>query len=185
MTGVTGYIGYQTLVLALRRGYRVRAVIRKQTSLIDLKRNPIVADGLNQGRLDVVVLPDFLENDAFLRHLQGITTIIHLASPLSFSVIYNSGLITCLVLTLLYQATDFLEGIVKPAVDMVTNVLDAANRTPSIRRVVLTSSCRKLSGKYFTQEADLNLRRDTHSLLMEYESRHGEAVHWYDLAIFH
>ncbi|KAJ5744907.1 NAD(P)-binding protein [Penicillium manginii] len=123
MTGVTGYIGYQTLVLALRRGYRVRAVIRKQTSLIDLKRNPIVADGLNQGRLDVVVLPDFLENDAFLRHLQGITTIIHLASPLSFS------------------ATDFLEGIVKPAVDMVTNVLDAANRTPSIRRVVLTSSC--------------------------------------------
>ncbi|CAG7933494.1 unnamed protein product [Penicillium olsonii] len=123
ITGVTGYIGYQTLVLALERGYHVRAVTRKQSSLIDLKKNPIIAGCLDQGRLDVVTIPDFLENDTFLKHLEGITTIIHLASPLAFS------------------ATNFVEGVVKPAVNMVTTVLDAANRTPSIRRVVLTSSC--------------------------------------------
>ncbi|KAJ5273168.1 NAD(P)-binding protein [Penicillium angulare] len=123
ITGVTGYIGYQTLILALQRGYRVRAAIRRQSSIIDLKRNPTIASSLEQGKLDIVIISDFLKEDAFFQHLNGITVIVHLASPLAFS------------------AEDFVGGIVKPAVDMVTTVLEAAARTPSVHRVVLTSSC--------------------------------------------
>lgn len=141
ITGVTGYIGYQTLILALKKGYRVRAVIRKQSSITDLKRNPIVAASLDQGRLDIVVISDFLKQDAFLQYLNGITAIVHIASPLGFSVIYDFSLISYRVLMFSEQAEDFVEGIVKPAVDMVTAILEAAARTPSIRRVVLTSSC--------------------------------------------
>ncbi|KAJ5344680.1 NAD(P)-binding protein [Penicillium brevicompactum] len=123
ITGVTGYIGFQTLILALERGYFVRAVVRSESSIDELKRTPAVAESLDKAKLDIVVIPDFLEHGAFLRHLDGITAIIHLASPLSFS------------------AEDLIEGIVKPAVSMVTTVLEAAARSPSIRRVVLTSSC--------------------------------------------
>ncbi|PYI12201.1 NAD(P)-binding protein [Aspergillus sclerotiicarbonarius CBS 121057] len=123
ITGATGYIGFQTLVQTLQRGYSVRAVVRNEASIADLRRAPIVANSLDQGRLEVVVILDFLKKDAFTEHLNGITSIIHLASPLGFS------------------ADDFIEGIIKPAVSMVTAVLEAAAQVQSVRRVVVTSSC--------------------------------------------
>ncbi|PWY86401.1 NAD(P)-binding protein [Aspergillus sclerotioniger CBS 115572] len=123
ITGATGYIGFQTLVLALQRGYSVRAVVRKEASIAELSRAPIIANSLDQGQLEIVVIPDFLKKDAFIGHLDGITSIIHLASPLGFST------------------DDFVEGIIKPAVSMVTAVLEAATHVQSVRRVVVTSSC--------------------------------------------
>ena len=36
ITGITGYIGFQTLVLALERGYAVRGVVRSDASIVDL-----------------------------------------------------------------------------------------------------------------------------------------------------
>jgi uncharacterized protein YbjT (DUF2867 family) len=83
---VTGYIGYQTLNHALKRGYRVRAVVRRQSSIEELKRNPIIADRLTQEKLDFVVISDFLKQDVFLEFLDGVTAIVHIASPLAILV---------------------------------------------------------------------------------------------------
>jgi nucleoside-diphosphate-sugar epimerase len=39
------------------------------------------------------------------------------------------------------QAEDYERAIISPAVDMVTVVLEAAAKTPSVQRVIITSSC--------------------------------------------
>ncbi|KAJ5822549.1 NAD-dependent epimerase/dehydratase [Penicillium robsamsonii] len=124
ITGVTGYIGFKTLTIALERGYRVRAVVRNERNINELKnKSTRIAQSLDQEQLQFVVIPNFLESDAIFKVLGGITVIIHLASPLAI------------------ETDDYDIGIVKPAISMVTTVLEAATRVTSIRRVVLTSSC--------------------------------------------
>ncbi|OQE34778.1 hypothetical protein PENCOP_c015G01553 [Penicillium coprophilum] len=124
ITGVTGYIGFKTLIFALERAYRVRAVVRSERDINDLKhKSTRIARSLDQEQLQFVVIPNFLESDAIFKVLEGITVIIHLASPLAI------------------ETDDYDVGIVKPAISMVTTVLEAANRVTSIRRVILTSSC--------------------------------------------
>ena len=83
---MTKYISYQRLILALKRGYRVRAVVRRQSSIEDLKRNPIIADRLTQERLDFVVVSVFPKQDVFLQCLDRVTAIVRIASPLAISV---------------------------------------------------------------------------------------------------
>ncbi|PYH88159.1 hypothetical protein BO71DRAFT_282926, partial [Aspergillus ellipticus CBS 707.79] len=84
ITGVTGYIGFQTLVLALIRSHYVRAVVRSESNICDLKRKSmIITESVEQGRLEFAVVPDFLEKDAIFNALDSISVIIHLASPLA------------------------------------------------------------------------------------------------------
>ncbi|CAG8007129.1 unnamed protein product [Penicillium salamii] len=120
---VSGYIGFQTLTLALERGYHVRAIVRKSLDIENLKRSPLIATSLQEERLEIITVPDFFKKDAFFECLNGIHVIIHLASPLAL------------------ETDDYDADIVKPAVSMVTTVLEAASRTSSVRRVILTSSC--------------------------------------------
>ncbi|CAI7601984.1 unnamed protein product [Penicillium glandicola] len=124
ITGVTGYIGFKTLTIALERGYRVRAVVRSEQNINHLKdKSTTITQSLDRDQLQFVVIPNFLESNAIFKSLEGITVIIHLASPLAI------------------ETEDYDSGIVKPAISMVTNVLEAASRVTSIRRVILTSSC--------------------------------------------
>ncbi|KAJ5519374.1 NAD-dependent epimerase/dehydratase [Penicillium expansum] len=124
ITGVTGYIGFKTLTIALERGYHVRAVVRSERNINELKeKSAIIAESIDQEQLEFVVIPNFLESDAIFKSLEGITVIIHLASPLAI------------------EADDYEVGIVKPTISMVTSVLEAATRVSTIRRVILTSSC--------------------------------------------
>ncbi|KAJ5598674.1 hypothetical protein N7537_008758 [Penicillium hordei] len=124
ITGVTSYIGFKTITIALARGYRVRAVVRSERNISELKeKSTIIAQSLDQEQLRFVVIPQFLETDAIFKSLEGIPVIIHLASPLAI------------------ETDDYDVGIVKPAISMVTTVLEAATRVTSIRRVILTSSC--------------------------------------------
>ncbi|CAI7591667.1 unnamed protein product [Penicillium bialowiezense] len=123
ITGVSGYIGFQTLTLALQRGYHVRAIIRKSSDIDDLNKSPVISASLQQARLEIVVIPDFFKKDALFECMDGINIIIHLASPMAL------------------ETDDYDAEIIKPAVSMVTTVLKAASRTSSVRRVILTSSC--------------------------------------------
>ncbi|KAJ6031016.1 NAD-dependent epimerase/dehydratase [Penicillium herquei] len=123
ITGVSGYIGFQTLTLALERDYHVRAIVRKSSDIEFLKRSPAIATSLEKKQLEIAIVPDFLNKDAFFESLNGINVIIHLASPLAI------------------ETEDYDADIIKPAVSMVTTVLEAAARVSSVRRVILTSSC--------------------------------------------
>lgn len=87
MTGVTGYIGFQTLTIALERGYSVCAIVRRQRDVVSLRtKSPLIATREDQGRLAFAIIPNLLDTGAILQHLDGITAIIHLASPLGSQV---------------------------------------------------------------------------------------------------
>ncbi|KAK7960474.1 3-beta hydroxysteroid dehydrogenase [Apiospora saccharicola] len=124
ITGITGYIGFQTLIIALERGYSVRGVVRNGSNIASLRsKSDLVASSEADGTLDFAVIPDILQKDVLTNTLKDVRTIIHIASPLAT------------------QADDYDAEIIQPAVNMVTAVLEAASATPSVRRVVITSSC--------------------------------------------
>lgn len=105
------------------------------------EKSTIIAESIDQEQLEFVVIPNFLESDAIFKSLEGITVIIHLASPLAIEVIYAQRTGYFSRLTFFWQADDYEVGIVKPTISMVTSVLEAATRVSTIRRVILTSSC--------------------------------------------
>ncbi|KAK7909210.1 hypothetical protein PG985_015088 [Apiospora marii] len=124
ITGITGYIGFQTLTIALERGYNVRGVVRSESSIASLRsKSDLISRSEADGTLDFAIIPYFLQKDMITSTLNDIRTIVHIASPLAT------------------QADDYDAEIIQPAVSMVTVVLEAAAATPSVRRVVITSSC--------------------------------------------
>ena|ERR1700753_2721329 len=85
ITGVSGYIGFKTLVLALERGFKVRAVIRKAGQGKKLESHGRVAP--HARNVQWVLIPDLSKTDSFDPHLEGgVTGIIHVASPLANEV---------------------------------------------------------------------------------------------------
>ncbi|KAL3490105.1 NAD(P)-binding protein [Aspergillus germanicus] len=123
ITGVSGYVGFKTLLISLSRGYAIRALVRKDSHVTDLQNHSAaVAAALKSGQLEVAIVPDFLDQETIYTALQGITVIIHIASPLAV------------------QTEKYQEEIIQPAISMVTTFLEAAARVPTVRRVVVTSS---------------------------------------------
>ncbi|EHK42412.1 hypothetical protein TRIATDRAFT_310002 [Trichoderma atroviride IMI 206040] len=112
ITGVTGYIGFKVLRIALAQGYRVRGVVRKEEQISKIKSHPLM-DGLIGG-VEFVVIPDMGKAGAFDPVLDGISAIIH--------------------------TDDYIRDIVQPPLDMESSLLKSALNTPSVRRVVITSS---------------------------------------------
>ncbi len=80
ITGVSGYIGFKTLVLALEGGFKVRAIIRKSEQAKKLESHGRVAP--HTKNLQWVIIPDLSKADSFDPHLKGgVTGILHVASP--------------------------------------------------------------------------------------------------------
>ncbi|RDW73569.1 hypothetical protein BP6252_07476 [Coleophoma cylindrospora] len=120
ITGVSGYIGFKTMIIALEAGHQVRAVIRRHEQASRLTVHPRVQDYVS--RLEFVVVPDLARTAAFDPILTNVVGILHLASPLAI------------------ETDDFEKDIVQAAIGVTNSVLKAAKRHPSIRRVVMTSS---------------------------------------------
>ncbi|KAH8199210.1 hypothetical protein TruAng_006616 [Truncatella angustata] len=111
ITGITGYIGFKTLLLALEKGYRVRGAVRNSRNISELlSKSPFLRQGQEQGQLDFAVIPDFFNLESWVKELDSIRTVIHLASPLAI------------------ECDDYETGIIEPAISMVTTVLEAAAR---------------------------------------------------------
>ena len=124
ITGATGHLGYRTLVLALEAGYSVRAAVRSQAKAKEILAAPSIKT-LDPGpKLDFVYIPDIIADGAYDDALSGVKAIIHIASP------FNS----CL------SAEDYERDIITPAVKGSTNILKAAAKEPSVKRIVVTSS---------------------------------------------
>ena len=85
ITGVSGYIGFKTLILALEAGFNVRAVIRKPEQAEKLSSHKRVAPFAQN--LEFCIIPDLSVTEAFDAHLQGVTGLLHIASPLAIPVI--------------------------------------------------------------------------------------------------
>ncbi|MGL5139497.1 MAG: NAD-dependent epimerase/dehydratase family protein, partial [Beijerinckiaceae bacterium] len=138
VTGITGFIASHAVSQLLARGYEIAGTAR---SVAAARSNPRLM-GL-PGAAERLSLheADLLLADGFDTAFAGAGTVFHMASPYSL------------------EAKDAQRDLVDPAVKGTVHVLEACRRTPSVRRVVLTSSMAAVTdepdGRVLT-EADWN-----------------------------
>ncbi|KAK4929018.1 hypothetical protein LTR49_004215 [Elasticomyces elasticus] len=136
ITGVSGYVGFKTLILALEAGFTVRAVIRKAEQASKLQAYARVAPHMDN--LQWVVIADLSDTHSFIPHLVDVTGILHIASPVAIEVLFIPEPDRYEANPL--QSGDYDRDIIDPASNMTLSILNAAHRSPSIKRVVITSS---------------------------------------------
>lgn len=120
LTGGTGHVGYATVIEALRAGYKVRAVIRRESSIAEMKATKSVQPYL--ANLAFINVNDMTVDGAFDKAVKGVDYIVHIASPLP------------------QPSEDYEASIVQPAIRGTIGILKSALKEPSVRRVVITSS---------------------------------------------
>ncbi|KAK4153253.1 putative NADPH-dependent methylglyoxal reductase GRP2 [Chaetomidium leptoderma] len=127
ITGATGFVGSSTLLHLLRAGYRVRAAVRSEAKIESVLARPQI-QALNPGsRLTFAIVPDITVPGAYDDAVEEATHVIHIASPLA-----SGGNAVPL--------SEHERRFIYPAVRGTLNMLEAADRAGSVRRVVITSS---------------------------------------------
>ncbi|NP_001289243.1 CAD protein [Pyrus x bretschneideri] len=119
VTGASGYIASWLVKLLLQRGYTVKASIRDPND--PTKTEHLHALDGAQDRLQLFKA-NLLEEGSFDSAVEGCEGVFHTASPF-----YN-------------DVTDPKAELLEPAVKGTLNVLNSCVKSPSIKRVVLTSS---------------------------------------------
>ena len=126
LTGATGFIGFRTLVEALRAGYHVRAAVRNEGGIQKIKAADSIKPYL--GQLNFALVPDILKEDAYYEAVKGVDYIIHLASPTTN-------------LDPIPSEEEYDEVLIQPAVQGTMNMLSAASKySPTTKRIVITAS---------------------------------------------
>jgi nucleoside-diphosphate-sugar epimerase len=143
ITGATGHIGYRVLAFALESGYRCRITSRSLSSLERLKSLTSTApyfgttptnNNTTPGASDIefVVVSDILVPGAFDDAVKGVDFVIHLAAPIP---------------TPEAMGKHWKEFFYEPAVRGTVGILESAAKSPSVKRVVITSSTAAVGGK--------------------------------------
>jgi nucleoside-diphosphate-sugar epimerase len=122
LTGATGLIGFRVLGELLKGDYRVRITVRSEEKARTVFSNPVI-ERLSPGdRLMSTIVTDVTADGAFDQAMQDATYVIHVGSPVPV------------------PGYDPLDQIWKPTVDGTANLLGAALKFSSIKRVIITSS---------------------------------------------
>ncbi|CAG9990100.1 unnamed protein product, partial [Clonostachys byssicola] len=135
ITGVSGHIGCRVLAEALASGHRVRAVLRKESQMAKIKAVASVQPYLSQ--LELVLIPDVTVPGAFDTVADGLWAIIHVASP-TFSGFGEVNVSE-------FCSTSWC---------VTQSVLHFAANTPSVKRVVITSSISAIIPFFDTAQHD-------------------------------
>ena len=119
VTGANGFIGQHCVAVLLEHGYHVVGTVRS-TSKADLVRKTHSA----HPNLDLVVVEDITSAQCYLAALRSTSpsAIFHVAAPFH------------------YNASDFEQDLMIPAVRGSTAILQAAAEMKSVKRVVHTNS---------------------------------------------
>ena len=127
ITGVTGHLGFKTLLDALEAGYHVRAAVRsKSKAEVITSNSTFKAANIPEGQLSFVIVPDLTVPGAYDEAVKDVKYAIHIASPITTG-------------SKLTQA-QFKEYFIKPAVQGTIGMLESAAKSPSVHRIVITSS---------------------------------------------
>jgi nucleoside-diphosphate-sugar epimerase len=122
VTGGSGFIGLYVVRGLLEKGDFVNTTVRSLKNLSKCK--PLLE--MQQkfpGRLTLFEA-DLMKNESFLPAMKGCDVVYHVASPFLVPQQIKNGLKEC----------------VEPALQGTQNVLMSANKTESVKRIVLTSS---------------------------------------------
>ncbi|EGG16189.1 NAD-dependent epimerase/dehydratase family protein [Cavenderia fasciculata] len=136
VTGAAGYLGSNIVHDLLVKGYSVRACVRDHTNEAKIAHLKAFKDA---DRLLSFVSAD-LESADYLSLIKDVTYIIHTATPF------------------IHVSPDPENDIVKPAIAGTLSVLKAAALTPSVKKVVVTSSCGAI-----VNSIDPHLKSDTYT----------------------
>ncbi len=126
VTGATGYVAGRLVEKLLSEGKTVHAAVRNPNDKKKTKYLDELAAKL-PGNIKYFKA-DLLDEGAYDEGMKGCELVYHTASPFVRNV------------------TDPQKDLVDPAKKGTRNVLEAANRTESVKRVVVTSSCASIYG---------------------------------------
>jgi nucleoside-diphosphate-sugar epimerase len=126
VTGGTGYIGAWVTKKLLERGYTVRLTVRDKSRTDKYTYLQEISDK-SEGNLELWEA-DLLKMGSYDEAAKGANAIIHMASPFTL------------------RFKDPIKDLIEPAVNGTKNVLEAANKSQTVKRIVLTSSVAAVHG---------------------------------------
>ena len=121
VTGGTGYVASWIIKKLLEQGSVVNATVRDPANIQKVGHLTALAEA-SDGQLKLFK-SDLLDSGSFDEAMRGCELVIHTASPF-----FVTGI------------KDPQEQLIRPAREGTRNVLESANRTSTVKRVVLTSS---------------------------------------------
>ena len=130
VTGASGFIATHIVKLLLEKGYRVRGTVR---SLKNEKKVAPLRNLAPNSKFEIeLVEADLMNEESWLKAVQGCTYVFHTASPVPLYVPKNE------------------DEIVRPAVNGTLYVFKACvQEGVAVKRVVLTSSLAAIAGEKF------------------------------------
>jgi nucleoside-diphosphate-sugar epimerase len=134
VTGGTGYLASWIIKMLLEEGINVNATVRDPLDVQKVEHLTALTKA-SAGKLKLFKA-DLLDFGSFDEPMQGCELVIHTASPFFITRSKNPE-----------------EELIRPAKEGTRNVLETAKRTPTVKRVVLTSSNAAIYG----DNADIKL----------------------------
>jgi nucleoside-diphosphate-sugar epimerase len=134
VTGGSGYMASWIVKMLLEEGINVNATVRDPLDVRKVEHLTTLAK-TSAGKLKLFKA-DLLDSGSFDMPMEGCELVMHTASPF-----------------FLTRAKNPQEELIRPAKEGTRNVLEAVKRTPTVKRVVLTSSAAAIYG----DNADIKL----------------------------
>ena len=126
VTGGTGYIGAWVVKGLLENGHTIRLTVRNKRHKVKYQFLSDIANA-SEGTLEIWEA-DLMKAGSFDEAAKGCDLIAHIASPFILKV------------------KDAQKDLIDPAVKGTVNVLEAANKSRTVKKVVLTSSVAAVHG---------------------------------------
>ncbi|WWC93932.1 hypothetical protein V866_000770 [Kwoniella sp. B9012] len=119
ITGLNGFIAIHVALRFLKEGYDVRGSVRSTFSADKMKNHPVWKEWFDQGRVNVVVVPDLTGDLTEL--LNGVESVMHLAAPVTLNL----------------KSYEEFKG---PTIQGTLSVLDQSTKFRTIKAISLMSS---------------------------------------------
>ncbi|CAH0056858.1 unnamed protein product [Clonostachys solani] len=122
ITGASGLIGFRILIDALAAGHKIYFTVRSEEKAQIILSNPEIKNLAPGDHLNPVIIPDYTEDGAFDDILKDVTHVIHVGSPVT------------------NPTFDSKTEIFEPTLKISAVLLASALKSPTVQRVVITSS---------------------------------------------
>ncbi|THY38200.1 NAD(P)-binding protein [Aureobasidium pullulans] len=129
LTGATGFCGFAILQEALQFDYNIRIVVRSDAKADVIRNNPCYKSLTRKfSPCSFWMVPNLAAEGALDEVTAGADYIIHSASPVPFS---NATM----------EPAEQWNQLIEPAINNTLSALKSAQKSGTVKRVVITSSC--------------------------------------------